>query len=422
MSKAIKLSAAFAMLAAVLVGPAQAVDVESPYANQTPYVDPEATPPIMTPPAGYEMFFIETVGRHGSRSMTSTSAETRAVRVWNSAKSKGKLTTVGKKFAADLAAFQAAERAVGYGKLTDQGKAEWLGIGKRTAESYESFFDDLAPANITYVTSTYTRTRQSANAMSAGISSVVPDLPTYMPTDADENKALLELPNGSTSAGRTAIGKIKRSYNVRLAAKHVLRTMYTKSFVDSLDAPVSTALDLYVLYSTGPAMADHTDVDFSDYVPWADALWLGYVKDAEKFYEYGPGVAGQTNSYIKARPLRTDFFARLDARIDGGSTAAVFRHGHGETTVPFAALIRVPGSDLHAPSSSYYTRANNPWRGRIAGVPAGSIEWVAYKNASNDVLVTMRHNERPVKFRSSCTPSEPNGYFYAYAELKDCLL
>ncbi|MDR7086630.1 hypothetical protein J2X11_001469 [Aeromicrobium panaciterrae] len=419
MSKAFKLSAACAVLAVALAGPAHAIP-ESPYANQTPYLDPAATP--LTPPAGYDMVFIETVGRHGSRSMTSNSAETRALKIWNTAKSKGKLTTIGQSFDDDLADFQEAEGVVRYGRLTTIGKAEWTGIGKRTAENYEPFFSSLAPDQIAYVTSTYTRTRQSATAMSAGIKSVIPGLPTYVPKVEDEAKALLELPVGSTSAGRSAIAKIKNSYDVRLAAKHVLRTMYTKSYVDSLDAPVAAALDIYVIYSTGPGMADDTDVTFNDYVPVADAVVLGYVKDAEKFYEYGPGVAGQTNSYRAAKPLLNDFFARLDARVAGGSTAAVFRHGHGETTVPFAALIRVPGSDQHASASSYYTRSNNPWRGRIAALPAGSTEWVAYKKSGSPTLVTMRFNEVPKKFRASCTPTVPNGYFYTVAELKDCLL
>lgn len=420
MSKALKLGSAFVTLAVSLVSAAQAEVVESPYANQTPYVDPAATPPVLTPPAGYDMVFIETVARHGSRSMTSTSAETRALNIWKTAKSKGKVTAVGESFDNDLAAFQAAERNVGYGRLTDLGKAEWQGVGKRTAENYEDFFSTLATSDrIARVTSTYTRTKQSATSMRLGIDSVVDGL-DYATTTTSES--LLELPNGSTSAGRTAITKIKKSAGVGVAARNVLRTLYDQSYVDSLAAPVSAALDIYVLYSTGPAMAGHTSVNFEDYVPVEDARILGYVKDAEKFYEYGPGVAGQTSSYVAAKPLLKNFFSRLDARLAGGSTAAVFRLGHGETTVPFAALIRIPGSDLHAPVSSYYTRDNNPWRGRIAGLPAGSIEWVAYKKPGSPTLVTMRHNEVPVRFRASCTPSAPNGYFYTVTQLKSCLL
>ena len=51
------------------------------YANQTPYGDP-ATTPVVAPPAGYDLFFVENVGRHGSRSLTSTGAEKRALAVW----------------------------------------------------------------------------------------------------------------------------------------------------------------------------------------------------------------------------------------------------------------------------------------------------------------------------------------------------
>jgi hypothetical protein len=100
----------------------------------------------------------------------------------------------------------------------------------------------------------------------------------------------------------------------------------------------------------------------------------------------------------------------------------VFRLGHGETTMPFAALIKAPGSQKQAPRSTPFSYSTNPWRGYTAGRMAGSLEWAAYRNAAGKILVTMRYNERPVKFRSSCTPSGSDPYFYRVATLKNCLL
>ena len=81
---------------AALIGPAQADIVSNAhyYANQTPYGDP-ATTSIKTPPTGYELVFLENVGRHGSRSQTSTDSEKRALAVWNAAARQGKLMAVG---------------------------------------------------------------------------------------------------------------------------------------------------------------------------------------------------------------------------------------------------------------------------------------------------------------------------------------
>ncbi len=141
MSKVIKLSAvALTVLATTLVGPAQAeVSDAKHYTNQTPYGDPASSPIVKPADDNFKMFFIETIGRHGSRSLTSTSAETRALNLWYAAKKKNALTSNGKYFYGDLKAFQSAERWVGYGNLSKLGKAEWAGIGRRTADNYADF-------------------------------------------------------------------------------------------------------------------------------------------------------------------------------------------------------------------------------------------------------------------------------------------
>jgi hypothetical protein len=168
-------------------------------------------------------------------------------------------------------------------------------------------------------------------------------------------------------------------------------------------------------------MVDETDVTFSEYVPQYDARLLAYANDASGFYVHGPGVEGEDNSYKMAQPLLDDFLASLDRRVAGGKTAAVFRLAHGETTMPFEALIKAPGSEKQAPADTGYTYANNPWRGDVAGKLAGNVEWAAYKNAAGKVLVTMRLNEEPVRFNSSCVPSTESPFFYTVLSLKTCL-
>ncbi len=229
------------------------------------------------------------------------------------------------------------------------------------------------------------------------------------------------LTSGASAEGNKAIAAIKSKQMVRGGAKDLLRTLYTSKFVDSLKDPVAAAMDIYLLYCTAAAMRLETNVTFARYVPLIDAYILSYMKDAENFYRFGPGVAGQYTSFGKALPLLVDFLARLDARVDGDPTAAVFRVGHGETTMPFAAIIRGPGSNVQTAPGQVYLHAYNPWRGYVAGLPAGNIEWVAYKNeVTDEVLVTMRYNEEPVDFKASCVASEP--HFYTVEELKRCLM
>ena len=388
------------------------------YSNQTPYGDPASTR-VVAPPAGYEQIFLETVGRHGARSLTSRDAEKRALAVWKKASNKKALTSSGKRFAGDVARFQKAERSIGYGNLSSVGRSEWSGIGRRTAAGYSTFLTQAAAAGgtVAMVTSPVLRTKQSAAAMRSSLSAAIPTL-RYAPRVADRR---LLITSGASKRGNAAIAKVKRGSNVRTTSRHILRRLYSRSYVRSLSDPVGKALDIYSLYSTAPGMRGETSVTFSRYVPLKDAKIMAYVRDAENFYRFGPGIKGEASSYKKAKPVLGDFFRRLDARIAGGSTAAVFRLAHGEVTMPFAALIKAPGSQTQAARSKAYSYSRNPWRGFVAGRLAGNIEWAAYRNASKTVVVTMRYNEQPVAFHSSCRPISAGSYFYSRTELSRCL-
>lgn len=417
----LKIIAIIMSLLAALTAPAQAdiVGNEHYYSNQTPYGNP-ATTSIKTPPPGYKLVFLENVGRHGSRSQTSNDAEQRVLAVWSAASRKGQLTAGGKVFDDDVKEFQEAEESVGYGKLSALGKVEWNGIGRRTAANYPDFFAKTAASgdDVRFRTSPIYRTKQSAYYLRAGLSAAVPNLDVKDWT-TDDN---LLITNGATSKGDAAIASVNRRSDVRTAARHVLRRLYTAKYVDSLSDPVAKALDIYALYAISAGMRADTDVTFSRYVPLADAHYLSFAKDAQNFYRYGPGVKGETSSYRQARPVLNDFFAQLDKRLAGGNTAAVFRLGHGETTMPFAVVSKLPGSTKQAPASTPFSYGTNPWRGYIAGRMAGNIEWAAYRNSTGAVLVTVRYNEQPVKLHSSCTQSTVAPYFYRVSALKRCML
>ncbi len=323
----------------------QATPDDGRYSKEVPYGN-AATSPIKAPPQGYEPIFIENVARHGARTLTSSSAEKRARKIWEDAAKKDALTPTGETFDQDLAAFQEAERKIGYGNLSALGKAEWAGIGRRTADNYRDYLTTATKNGdeIAYKVTTYQRTEESADAMIGSLVKAVPDLKL---TERLVDKTLL-IGGGSTSDGNRAIDEILTSSAIVDASKRLLRELYTPAYVESLKDPVDAALDIHKLYSTAPGMQSDTAVTFEKYVPLDLAKTLAYAVDAKAFYRYGPGIAGQDNSYRAAEPILEDFFVELDERIDGGSTAAVFRSAHGETTMPFAALIGAPGSEQQA--------------------------------------------------------------------------
>ena len=413
-------AAAITLIALASPATSATTDAENDFANQTPYGTPEAS--VQKAPDGYTMFFLETVGRHGARSLTTSGTEANVLKVWNKASQEHALTELGKSLADDVKSFAQAEKSIGYGELSGVGSEEWQGIGKRDAKEYASFFESVQKKGdkIASVTTTVNRTKKSAEAMQKGLTEANPDL-TKSLESATQDDRLLRIGNRASSAGQAKAKEIRDRDAILGYAKDLLRGLYTPEFVDSIKDPVAAALDIHLLYSTAPGMAKETDITFARYVPQADREPLSYATDAQTFYQYGPGVEGEKNTTENAIPLLADFFKALDDRVGGSKTAAVFRFAHGETTMPFAALIKAPGSEKQVPAGERFTRGSNPWRGATAGRLAGNIEWAAYRNDANKVLVTMRYHEIPVAFHDGCKPDTEGSLFYTVAELKDCL-
>jgi hypothetical protein len=414
--------AAITLAALVPAATAASSGTFNDYVKERPYGNPKDTT-IRKAPDGYSVFFIETIGRHGARSLVDDDEEQDALEVWADAKAKGALTDTGKTLARDIKRFQDAEREIGYGRLSGLGRDEMRGIGRRTADNYRSFFSSVRKKSekISTVTSDITRTKQSASSLVDGLEGGLGASLDSVLGKPIEARELLRFSNETSSTGKAIVDRSRRWASVRSDAKHALGASYKRSFVDGLDDPVEAALDLYKLYVTAPGMQKETNISFARYVPRDDRSTLSYVSDLATYYRYGPGVKGETNTFAKARPLLKDFFEHLDDRIDGGSKAAIFHVGHGETTMPFAALIKAPRSHVQTPSNEVFRRDRNPWRGAIAGRLSGNIEWTALRNKDRKVLVTMRYNEDPVPFHSGCTPYKKGSYFYRVSELKNCL-
>lgn len=391
----------------------RAYGTEAPYGNA-------ATSEIVPPPKGYSLFFVQTIGRHGSRAETNDDGEERVLELWERANEMDGLTEVGQDLKRDIERFQAAEEQLGYGELSRIGKAELAGLGRRTADVYAGFFERTQENGdeIAFVSSPSNRTKESAQAMKGAIEKKYPDL-TFA-KDAVSERTLIIRGNPSAT-GERHIRRLRNVPDVELAANNVLANIFMPEFIATLKDPVSDALDVYEIYQRGPSMKAETSVSFGQYVDRSDARILSELQGGEKFYRYGPGIEGEDNSYRRAKPLLNDFMKRLQERVDGGKTAAVFRHGHGETLMPFTALTQLRSANRPESVGGLYGKDSNPWRGYISGALGGSVEWAAYRNEAGKILLTLRLNETTSRFSKACTPTEPEGPFYTLEEIKSCI-
>ena len=391
------------------------------YGGEAPYGNAGSSK-VVPPPEGYELFFVETIGRHGSRTATSAGPENRIIKLWEQAEAQNALTENGETLKRDIQRFQAAEKKIGYGELTTIGQAELAGIGRRTADNYADFFSRVQEDGdqVEFVTSPVKRTKESAQAMKGAIKQRFPELP--FAKDKVSEKTLVIGANPSL-IGKQHIKRLRTNENpdAEVAAKNILLSAYQPQFVEGIKNPFPAALDMYEVYQRAPALQAETEVTFSNFVDPGDAETLMKLQAGEKFYRYGPGIRGESNSYQGAKPLLNNFMKRLQQRVDGGKTAAVFRWAHGETLMPFTALTQLRSANQQEPKGGLYKDEFNPWRSWKSSLLAGSIEWAAYRNEAGKVLLTLRFNEEPSRFSKACAPTEPDGPFYTLKEIQSCI-
>lgn len=386
----------------------------APYGNQS-----NGGYEVLAPPVGYDPVFFENVGRHGSRTSTSATSSNNAIKLWDSAKSKNAVTEVGLGFGSDAKKIRSIEARIGYGKLSKLGKAEWFMIGRRIAQGHPAFFNNtIGPQTpVDFYSSDASRAKASVQGLRGGIVEQFADL-NDRPTI--EKKSMLHFSTPSTTAGTKAASAIRNSSASKAHAKSVLERLYKPSFVATISDPVGKARDIWDVYAISAGLVRDGAPHMDFYVTLDDAEHFAYVNDAEAFYRYGPGLAG-TNAFKSAVPVRDNFFRVIDAHLyEGAKASAVFRIGHGETIMPFAALLDLPGSERQALASQPYSYDNNPWRGDKVAKMAANVDWAVYKQGSS-VLVTMRYNEQPIRFSAACAGAEVTPYFYDYAKLKKCV-
>lgn len=165
--------------AVTLPSPAQAEETTPPatlhLSSKQPYVEPSASDIAAYSPAptGYTVVQTQSLGRHGSRGLSSYKYDALLMQMARTADTEGAFVSpqVRDAFFADLEAITAANVDNGYGMLTGQGVQQQQGIGIRAFERNRALFAsaDLAGDPITVESSGEARATESGASFVSGL-------------------------------------------------------------------------------------------------------------------------------------------------------------------------------------------------------------------------------------------------------------
>ncbi|HVT70389.1 MAG TPA: histidine-type phosphatase [Trebonia sp.] len=418
-----------------------ALTTKAPY---EPQGNPHAYP---RPPRGFQPVFTESVQRHGSRDLTSSDDGDALLALWQTAKAAGALTPLGQGLGPEITQLLAANAAIGYGNLDQDGKQELTGIADRMAQRLPSLFAAAAKnaaggsttPEIAVVSASQQRTVDSGTAYVAALEKAVPGLAPVVGAATTDNNLLYFHKAAANQDYQTYVASDPRLLAAEAAAMDsktshaeataMLERSFTPAFVKAVAAgtysadfanEVDAATALYSLWAVTKDMADEGHWTMDRYLTTQQEAWFGYLDDVTSFYENGPAFSGDDITYKMAGVLLDDMLAQIQAKVDGTSSlVADLRFTHAEEIFPLATLLGLPGSTKQLPAGEEFTYADDPFRGADVAPMAANIQWDVFASG-HTYLVRMLYNERPTAFKSSCTPVSPGSLFYNLTELESC--
>ena len=376
-------------------------------------------------PSGYKPFFINHLGRHGSRHLSSPKYDVSLYELLSIAEKEGAITSEGLKLKNSIAQLMEIEKG-NYGLLTEVGVKEQKEIAKRFYENNKEIFGKEIIASSTYVE----RAQQSRDAFLEELGQYTPNINFKVSTNNKKDILLRFFDLSPEYEEFSENGSWKKELDTYSKSKNfnneVLNQLFSKDFIKKIENgefklkdakgktvlknPTDAVRNLYDLYIIQASVGK--DLGFGKYFSEEQLKWYEEVDNLNDFYEKGPGKNGEDIATNIALPLLENFIVTSDEAIKNQNISANLRFAHAETTIPFITLLDING---YSAKEDNIEKVYDKWLGRDISGMSTNIQWIFYKNDKNDVLVKILHNEKDAELPIT-TSMKP---YYKWEDVKN---
>lgn len=377
------------------------------------------------PPAGYDVVFINHVGRHGARHLTKDVQVAYAYGLLTKADSAGVLTPNGQALWAMVKRLQKVEQG-GTKSITQEGKNELDGIGRRMYERYPSLFKDQKQLKIAVTKEI--RTQQSAQAFMKGLNAKMKDTlsATFYNDDPDlrfydsstEYKKFVEDGNWHET-----MDKLEAAEHIAEIETEFCNGIFKPEFAEKLSAANKDRFttDIFgfaaivpsLKYEVKAAGFSESDLNIAGLFSCKQLKALGEISNADENLKKGPGTDVKGIQVKIATPLLADFIKTSDDMIAGKYHGVKLRFAHAETIAPIAALMDL---DVASKQAKGADDINQAWDAAKVIPLSSNIQWVFYKKRGSDkYLVKVLLNEKEVWIAGLPKQNSP---YYDFSALK----
>ena len=345
-------------------------------------------------PDGFSPFYINHLGRHGARYLSSSKSIDKIIGILTKAKEKNELTPLGEKLLVDILSLKNYEKE-NYGLLSQIGKDMEFGIGKRMFENYPQVFEKNR--KIFAVATHVKRTQQSMeNFLETFKQNTLKDsIETKINGDVDPILRFFDLnleyiEFKESGDWKTLLNKFQKRSEIYI---EITNKIFKNKSVMNPKESLKFTTDLYGLYTNQYDIGK--DVGLKKYFTEDELKYFWANKNLSMYLEKGPSNVGQNLPTDISFALLEDFLSTTEKAIKDQSIAANLRFAHAETVVPFASLLKI---DFASKQTDDLNSVENIWKDYEISPMGANIQWIFYKNDKNDILVKMLYNEKEISF------------------------
>ena len=359
--------------------------------NYQAYPD-KALPAIPAAPAGYEPFFINHYGRHGSRWLINEKKYTYPLQMLEIGERNGQLTPRGQQVLDILRQVHEASRGR-LGELSDIGHEQHQGIARRMFQNFPQVFKDGAPV---YARSTVViRCILSMQNEVDVLASLNPRL--NITTDASEATMYYMNYNDTVVKPlRAQMAPLREQYmNKWLNPKHMLKKLFKDQKFARDSVTDARKMMLYLMEVTGNMQSHHQfeNVDMYDLFSADDIYSVWRYNNLYWYTASGETPLTQNRvDYMEANLLR-NFIEDADraTTTDSSTPGASLRFGHESVVLPLCCLMGLNGADYR---TTDVETLDQHWQTYKIFPMAANIQFVYFRKAgSDDVLMLPLLNE-----------------------------
>lgn len=368
--------------------------------NHYAYPYPAQPLPQLTPaPAGYEPFFMNHYGRHGSRWLTHQSSYDRPVAMLQKLQASGILTKQGEVLLSELqrVAIEARGR---FGDLSDLGAEQHQGITRRMCENFPQIFGGNAVIDAR--STVILRCILSMGNATAQIRAYNPN--AKISTDASyHDMYYMGWGYGEDTLAnpqRKMIKHISDSiFFAHISPYRFMHQLVTDKLFPNANFKESAQL-MEDVFDIAGSLQNHHAFDGTtlfQYFTTQEIIELWKTKNIYWYLQWANSPQGGNRMPFIERALLKNVISTADSVINlpAGWHGATLRYGHETCVLPLACLLEIDNINY---SCDNLDELHEHWRNFDIFPMACNIQMIFYrKTNSDDILVKVLFNEHEAK-------------------------